>query len=49
MTIKVLVDEATGGDVLAGWCAGAAWALAAWLAVMRFARSPLRPTSAARA
>lgn len=36
-------------DVLAGWCAGAAWALAAWLAVMRFARSPLRPTSAARA
>ena len=35
-------------DVLASWCAGAAWALLAWLIVMRFTRSPPRPTAALR-
>jgi undecaprenyl-diphosphatase len=31
-------------DVLAGWCAGAAWALAAWLALMRLTvKSPPLP------
>ncbi len=35
-------------DVLAGWCAGAAWALAAWLVVMRLTRSPLRPAPIGR-
>ncbi|PZQ63297.1 MAG: PA-phosphatase [Phenylobacterium zucineum] len=31
-------------DVLAGWCLGAVWALAAWLA-LRFLRAPTRPAS----
>jgi membrane-associated phospholipid phosphatase len=31
-------------DVLAGWCLGATWALAAWIALRRW-----RPTAAASA
>jgi len=27
-------------DVLAGWCLGAAWALAAWIVLLRIARRP---------
>ena len=33
-------------DVLAGWCAGAAWALVGWAALLWLTRADRRPTAA---